>query len=332
MDVRQVTEFDEFQELEPVWNEFVKSSTENNIFLTFDWFLSWWLYLSEEHSLEIYVFSQDEDICGIAPLMRAEDALNFVASHEVTDYCDCIVVKGKEEECLRILFNHWRSDNSHIEKIELINIKSTSLTLEILLKMAEEYGFSYKLEESEEIPLLQLPVSYEDFIEALSRKNRHELRRKLRRCETLPKIKMQKITESQDLGPAINDFIELHRNYSTDKNRFWEKPGMTDFFREVTARFAAKKWAELNFLYSGSDLVAGLLNFIYDDTVYFYNMAYNPDFAAYNPGYYLCAQSIRDAIAQNKAYVDFLRGSEKYKYDFGARKSKIYNLILRLDN
>ena len=85
---------------------------------------------------------------------------------------------------------------------------------------------------------------------------------------------------------------------------------------------------ELIFLYHGDKIMASLLNFMYEDKVYFYNVAYNRDYAWYSPGLFLFDHSIRQAISEKKKEADFLRGREKYKYYFGAIESKIFDLTL----
>jgi CelD/BcsL family acetyltransferase involved in cellulose biosynthesis len=85
----------------------------------------------------------------------------------------------------------------------------------------------------------------------------------------------------------------------------------------------------MNVLFFEKSLIAALLNFLYGDEVLFYNVAYDLDYAPFSPGFYLFHASIAEAISQGKNAVDFLRGREKYKYDFGAKECKIYSLILK---
>ena len=75
-------------------------------------------------------------------------------------------------------------------------------------------------------------------------------------------------------------------------------------------------------------LAAALLNFTYQNEVLCYNVAYNADYSPYSPGIYLFNTAINDAIDAKKFRVNFLRGREKYKYDFGSKECRIYSLIL----
>ena len=81
-------------------------------------------------------------------------------------------------------------------------------------------------------------------------------------------------------------------------------------------------------LYHKAELLAVLISFIYSDGVSFYNVAFNTKYAMYNPGVYLFNQALKEAIARKMKRAHFLRGDEKYKYNFGAKECKIYDLLL----
>ena len=319
---------EDFDALERIWTAALRSSASDCVFLAFEWFKSWWDNLSEEWTPEILVFQDKESgLYGIAPLMSQGSDLMSMASHDVTDYWDFIFPKGQEHRCFEELFSFMKSDLNEINKLDLINIPASSPTLKHMQQTAAGHGWRSRIEESEETPRLPLPASYEEYLAGLKRKCRHELRRKLRKVESLPELRSAKYVTSEDIKTRIVDFITLHQKSSPDKQRFWGKPGMEGFFSDLTLAFAEKGWIELRFLYSQEQTLAALLSFAYGDILAFYNMAFNLDFAAFSPGYYLFDRSLRDAISGKKIEADFLRGSEKYKYEFGAQKSKIYNLI-----
>ena len=329
MKIEQIKTVSRFEELRNIWNELVYSSDQNSIFLTHQWFYSWWRWLSEGKSLEILLYRSDSGPpVGIAPLMRENDVLAFLASREVTDYCDFIVRSGKEREFFESLLDFIRAQYPGVQKILLINIKQTSKTLHLLSQLAAKYDFTCTVTESEVAPILSLPTSYEDFLALLSRKNRHDLRRKLRRLEELEGVRTVKVMDAAGLQNSIKSFIQLHRRSDASKEEFWGSQGMADFFREIALQFSPQGWVELLLLLHNENIMAALFNFIYDGQILFYNVAYNRDYAWYSPGVFLFHQRLKEAIQEGKKEADFLRGREKYKYYFGAKESKIFDLTL----
>ena len=329
MKVERIQDSESLKEQKDRWNELLFSSEQNCIFLTHEWISSWWKCFSEDNSLEILIFTDEkENPVGIAPFMTKNRTLRFIASHEVSDYCDAITVEGRREEFYVDLLNYFKTDYSDIKKIELINLKSSSPTLAFLPSLAPEHEFSSSCTETEVVPLLDLPSSYEDYMRRLSKKNRHELRRKFKRMESLDGVKIKQITDTKELESSIETFITLHKKGGPSREKFWERKGMSDFFHEVTYRFSLQKWVELNFLFHEDRIMASLLNFSYSDQIYFYNVTFNKDFAWYSPGLFLFNHCIKQAISEGKRKADFLRGREKYKYYFGAEDSKIFQLTL----
>jgi CelD/BcsL family acetyltransferase involved in cellulose biosynthesis len=330
MKVERITEFNRFLGLEEEWNSFLYASGLDCVFLTHEWFSSWWECLSGNNSLEVLRFYDDQDhVLGIAPLMTDGLSIRFIASHEVTDYCDFLFRQDNKEKFYLSLLCYFKDNYLDFTKFEFINIRASSPTCTLIPEMASDYGFSHSLRDTEVAPVLSVPSTYKDYIHGLKRKNRHELRRKLKRIERLVGFKVKKITETRHLLPAIESFISLHKKSSPNKQAFWTTEGMTDFFKSVVHRFSKKEWVEMNVLFFEDSLISALINFLYGDEVLFYNVAYDLDYAPFSPGFYLFHASIVEAISRGKSAIDFLRGSEKYKYDFGAKECKIYSLILK---
>ena len=92
---------------------------------------------------------------------------------------------------------------------------------------------------------------------------------------------------------------------------------MEVFFRRVAAALAETDQFRLWLLDAPDGPLATFLCLEWDGTVGLYNSGFRPDAAALSPGLVLLAHVIRDAIERGKRRFDFLRGEERYKYDFG---------------
>lgn len=328
MKVKRIQSLERLTMMEKEWNQLLFASEQNCPFLTHEWISTWWECFSKENSLEILLFFDErENLVGIAPLMFQGNILRFIASQEVSDYCD-FFSSGSNEEFYAKLMDFMTDEFRDIKKIELMNIHSSSPTLEYLPLLSENRGFFCFGKELDVSPQLKLPSTYEKYMESLGKKTRHELRRKLRRMESLNGFTIKKMTETEGLQSAVETFIELHRKSSPAKSRFWKTESMPDFFRKITHRFSLKRWVELNFLCFDERVLAALLNFSFADQIYFFNAAFDRQFAKYSPGIYLFHRCVEEAISGGKRRADFLRGGERYKYYFGAEDSKIHLLVL----
>lgn len=329
MPIKRITDLDEFKKLKKDWNLLLREAEIDTIFLTHDWFYTWWDCFSGDHELEILLYhDQKNRLKGIAPFKKKKGHISFLASHQVSDYCDFIAEKENKELFFREIFAFIEKVHSPLEKIELINIPSDSGTISIISSVAPEYGFSVSTSVSELVPVLKLPESVDKYLSDFNRKKRHELRRKMKRVEKLPGLSLKKIKGYEEIRDCILSFIQLHEKSDSDKDLFWKERNMRTFFKKITRRFSNNEWIELLLLFKHETLMAGLLAFDYHNIIYLYNTAYSKDYAWYSPGIYLFYKMITSAIKDNKEKVNFLRGQENYKYFFQAKESKIQNLII----
>ena len=329
MPIKRLIDLLELEKLKEDWNALLSGSEINTIFLTYEWFYTWWDCFSGDSDLEILLYyDQKNRLKGIAPFKRKKGHISFLANHQVSDYCDFIAEKKNKELFFREIFTFIEKFIFPLEKIELINIPSESETIPIMSSVALEYGFSVSTSVSELVPILKLPDSVDKYLSDFGRKKRHELRRKMKRIEKLPGLSLKKIQGYVEIRDCILSFIQLHEKSDSDKDLFWKEKNMRTFFKQIARLFSKNEWIELLLLFQHERLMAGLLAFDYHNTIYLYNTAYSNDYAWYSPGIYLFYEMVTSAIKEKKEKVDFLRGRENYKYFFQAKESKIHNLII----
>lgn len=329
MRIEKIRTLARLEEVRDEWNALVESSSQNCVFLTNEWFCTWFESFGESFKLCVLLFrDQKNRLFAAAPLMEKEKGMQFIASQEVTDYCDFIIDRGREEDFFRIFLKYWQKEFEEKNTLHLINIREESPTLSILPRMADESDLKHSVFEIEVVLGLNLPHTYEGYIENLDRKNRHELLRKQRKIESQKGLNHKRVNDPDGVKTNIDFFIELHKKSSSAKREFWQKKGMEKFFRTIADLFSTNGWIEFNVLHFQDDLAAMLLNFIYHDEIHFYNIAFNSNYAPFSPGIYLFSQSIRRAIDDNLRRADFLRGKEKYKYYLGAKECRIMDFTL----
>src|SRR5262249_62107687 len=111
-------------------------------------------------------------------------------------------------------------------------------------------GFACRVEREERCPVIELPASWDDYLARLSGKDRHELRRKLRRADgSRPRIEVARTPAG--ISAFMDSFLALHRKSKVGKARFMDEP-MERFFRESGAELAGAGWAALWPLWLGA--------------------------------------------------------------------------------
>jgi CelD/BcsL family acetyltransferase involved in cellulose biosynthesis len=196
-------------------------------------------------------------------------------------------------------------------------------------RLAAERGWQSWSEVEETCPALALPADWETYLAGLDKKDRHELRRKLRKAEAAPMpITWRLVTEPAALPAAVETFIALHQQSSADKADFMDAQ-MIAFFRSLPAVLGETGWLEVALLDVGGEPAAAYLSFHYHGRIYLYNSGYDPRFGEWSTGLILLAQRIQAAIAAGVPCFDFLRGDERYKYDLGGRDHFVHRVLVR---
>jgi CelD/BcsL family acetyltransferase involved in cellulose biosynthesis len=297
------------------WDALAAATRLRSPFLSWTWQHEWVRAFATDRRLEI---RRVEDGAGrlVALLPLCESApgtLQVLGGSDVSDYLDLIAAEGREEETWMALLQSRVTE--HVEW-RLHAVPAVSVTVTGLAQLAAACGLSATVSVEERCPVLSLPPTWDTYLARLSGKHRHELMRKTRRLEReAPDARPTCVSTPAEIAARLGDFLDLHRRSRTGKARFMDER-MEGFFRRVLTTFAERGAARLWFLDTATGPIATFVTLEWDGTVGLYNSGFAPDRASLSPGVVLLAQLVRDAIARGKRTFDFLRGEERYKYEF----------------
>ncbi len=316
---------DNFPGLEEKWQELLVTCATNHIFLTPQWQKAWWQVFRTDHELLLFSVGESTELVGIAPMMCQNGRLSFIGSSDVCDYMDFIVRQGREDFVFPRFLEYLES--LEWNSIHLESLLPHSPALSYLAPLAQQRGYQVQIEQMDLSPQLFLHSSWEEYLARLKAKDRHELRRKLRRMEQTKAAISYTIVKREQLSREMGSFFELFKMCNPKKARF-----MTDqnreFFKNMVSSLAEKDYIRLFFMEVGGVRAASCLCFDYNNEVYLYNSAYDPNFAPLSVSLLLKVFCIRDAIDNGKKRFDFLRGGEPYKYDLGGQDVPIYRWVI----
>lgn len=326
-------QFNVFETLRSEWNELVKRSISNRVFSTWEWQSIWW---EAYHPGELWVIALHDDagqLVGIAPWFIEQNpqfgrVVRSIGCVEVTDYLDLIVDTNHVDAVLDSLAQFVGENQTQFDVIDLCNLPENSPTYKLFPTTLEAAGFKTQLKEQEVCPIIVLPKEWETYVESLDKKQRHELRRKLRRIEgASEKVDWYIVDEKHDLDAETARFIALMAASHPEKSRFLEDEQNLTFFKNIVPAIYANGWLQMAILTVDDRPAAAYLNFIYGNVVQVYNSGLQPDeFGHLSPGITLLAYCIRWAIENDFEVFDFLRGNEVYKYRMGAQDTRVYML------
>ena len=170
----------------------------------------------------------------------------------------------------------------------------------------------------------------DEYVSGLRKKDRHELRRKLRRLNNGNEATQYAFQDAGEIADAMPEFFRLMRASRPDKDDFLT-PDREQFFRELAKELSARQQFKLFFLELNDVRVAACICFDYNGDYLLYNSGYDPEYSSLSVGLLNKALCIQDAIESGKKTFDFLRGSERYKYNLGGTNQTIHELVIQRD-
>ena len=316
-----------FDTLTEEWRALAKASAVGSVFATPAWQRAWWESCRTSEELLLLTFREGGAAKGIAPLMRTGDTIQFVGYSDLCDYHEFLFADGAEAEFYARLLDEllaidWRT-------LELDGLTEDSPTLRYLPDLAGQKGLAVERALETVSPRIPIPVppTWGDYLLSLNKKDRHELRRKLRRLDAAGEIACYDAAGSQDMDEDISTLLYLLKSSGEAKAAFLT-PERERFFRTLAAAMSKEGFLKLFFLELDGTKVAASLCFDYKGVYYLYNSGYDPNYASLSVGLLLKALCVKDAIERGRTLFDLLRGPETYKYDLGGQDQEIYRLVI----
>ena len=296
--------------LAPAWSALAKRRDPPSIFLTPEW-----IAVARAHDpARPLTVAAGDPASGLAALAEhADGALSF-AGGELTDLQDVLAPRGAEAAVAAAVARWVAARRPTAVRLEYVPEERP--TLEAFAACLAAAGYRVRRARQTPSPSVSLPGSFEDYVRSLGKKERHELRRKIRRLEASRTARFRFAADAE--RPAILErFFALHRLSRGPKAEFMSAP-VERFFRDVADALAPLDRLRLGVLSVDGADAAVLFAFSYEGTLALYNAAYDPGLASLSVGIVSHVWAVREAIAAGDRTYDLLRGDEPYKYDLGA--------------
>ncbi len=339
MDFKRYNTFEMLASHQDDWNHILNQCASHVPFLTYQYLHTWWQTLGggewpEDSELVLIAAFREDRLVGVAPLFHAENilgkqALMFVGAIEVSDFLDFIVKPDDLPQFLSGLIDFLISSEEipPWELLDLYNILEDSPSLETLESEAHQRGWEHKQIFLQPAPYIPLPGDFSQYLASIDKKQRHEVRRKMRNVEqSLAQANFYFVEDEAQLQAETQAFIDI---MAQDPNK---RDFLTDAMVEHihhTAQTAFKNgWLQLAFFTLDGKKAAANMSFKYNHRLWLYNSGWEWDFRDFSPGWVLLTYLLEWSNESGIKEFDFMRGDEAYKYKFGGIDRKIFRVVL----
>lgn len=322
LEINEISTKDHFYGLRSEWNNLLKGSRDDAIFLTWEKMAPVVKYLEPNKSVKILCATNGNKILGIAPLKKSCRTFNGHFSYTVieplaygkTDYTGIIFTEQKTE-CLR-LFLTYLFNQKDWDFIYFYDVPETSTLLDLLRKNNSRFS-NFTIKEGVICPYLSLPSSMEELLNGLSynfRKNLKRLMRKLKREQG--RVEFKEYYELGSLEETIQVLFDLHQQR-------WEARGYPGAFNTQISRdlyldsarlFEEKGWFGLYFLTADDKPIAATSTLVYHQKTYGNIIGFNPKYSAYGVGNLIIMKILERCVEKKIKEFDFSQGDQSYKF------------------
>ena len=308
------------------WEDILPDCVTDTVFVTPWWQKTWWDNFggSETRPYILSVYDGDE-LLGIAPLMSDGDKLTFLGDKDLSDYFDFVVLQDRVDRFFPALWEHL--SDAGWTTLDLPSLPVGSPALEYLPNLAKDANMSVAIEEEETTPTAELPSTWDEFLLGLRKKDRHELRRKIRRLDRENTHRQYVADDGEVLNGSMQDFFRLLRASRDDKNEFLT-PERETFFLDIARESLSRDQFRLSFLEVDGENVAACICFDYGGDYLLYNSGYDPSYSRLSVGLINKALSLQLAIEEGRKTFNFLKGNERYKYNLGGQDELVFRLTI----
>ena len=312
------------------WENLLIESDFPHPFSSFTFYNSWVeTFVDDLTQIKMLFFYNENKLVGMAPVFIDHNNKNvsILGDKDLFDYRDIIYMSEYAEEI-------------YIEFLSYVKLQSWFAGYTIFMQSIPESSELFNLVNTDKLnnfadveikqedvtPIYDVNGVWDDYLLALKKKQRHEIRRKLRKFESQD-FQFKLIRNNDDLAEFLSDFYELFINSREDKKEFLTEERKT-FFNKMLFAFAEKNELKILSYYDGKTLISACIVIEYANIYFLYNSAYSLDYNSYSVGLVSKIIALKQSIENNNHAFNFLRGNERYKYELGGEDIKLHEIKL----
>ena len=309
---------------EAVWHKTQSTLPWSCLFVTPLWLETVVDHLGAAGEPLILTVVRGQEVTGIFPLCVDGQCGYFLGIPDVCDYQDAILAPGHEAAATQEVLAYL--SKMGIDRLDLQTLRPDAAILKALTSLEDAGAIGITRQPADVTFETGLPQTWDAYLMQLNGKQRHEVRRKLRRLEAHGAYDFHMAASGPELDGAVEQFLRLFHLNRKDKSQFMDDT-MVGYFQALIQRLARHDLLRLFILDVAGEPAAGVLCFDYNGSRYLYNSGYDAAFQDLSVGILCKVLSIRQAIQGGCHTYDFLKGAEVYKKRIGGQELPLFRYL-----
>ena len=322
--IKIIEDPDGFEGLEGEWNELLRASAANSLFLSWEWLWTWWKHLAEGRKLFLITVRRGRELVAIAPFVLRSwklaglipcRSLEFLGTGSVgSDYLDLIIQRREESEVCRLLADYLAQERLIVVLTHLNRRSNLAARLTAELQARGWSGSEAKINVC---PFINLSGhSWQSYLASLGPEHRYNFLRRLKNLAKEANVEFESVQSEEHRRTALDKLIALHHQRWRDRGGSdgLHKPSLLAFHEELSRLALERGWLRLFLLQVDGQPAASLYGFKYHRTFYFYQSGFDSRYSKHSVGLVTMGLAIKSAIEEGVEEYDMLHGDESYKF------------------
>jgi CelD/BcsL family acetyltransferase involved in cellulose biosynthesis len=327
--VHEVTTAAGLEALRREWSALWDADPDAAPFQTPEWLLPWWAHLGGGE-LWTLALRDRAGLAGLAPLFvwQGGGARQVtLLGNGISDRLGLLAAPGRGREVAAAVLAHLAARASRWDTADLRDLAPDSPLLSVPLPP----GLLAVVEEDEPGAVLALPGSVAELAASPAGKQLARLAYPRRRAGREGGLSAER-AGGASLDAMLDDLFRLHGARWAGRG----EPGVLAgeavrrFHREAAAGLLARGLLRTYALRIGGRTAAVHHGFHARGRAWYYLGGFDPAFARLSPGHLAVAHAVEQAVREGMGEMDFLRGREGYKHEWGATPRPARRLRLRV--
>lgn len=316
--IEEINTFEDFQKLEPVWNELLSQSDVDCPFLTFEWISCWWRSFGSNSKLSILLIKKNHEIVVIAPLMICKQKTRRIPLRTITFTANYhsnrsgFIFNAHNNDFVIKMIEYLRS-NTKFDLIFLDLIENNTMTEAGIKTALHSIGLQYTEKRGCFSPRILINKRWDEFYKEKSKKMRMEINNKTNLLKRQSGFRIERF-KRYDYN-AFSDLLNISQHTWQYKNNTAIASNLQyiQFYRSLAEAFSNKGWLNLYILKINDEPVAFEFVINYKDKAYLLKIGFNVLYEKFSPGLLLLTESIKNAFDEKLKEYDFLGENDLYK-------------------
>lgn len=303
-----------------------------------EWLLGWWdVYAEPNDELRIILVIDSEGaLVGLAPLYlqnrgRLATFRVLGARDNCTHHTDWLSAAGRESQVGREVARFLLQCRQDWKRLLFEAVDADSDAIHSTMAHLTEHGCLGHWRQINSCWKINLPDTWDDYLQMLSRSLRKRCRKLQRQFFDSDKIRVRQVKGEADLQEGFEVLLKLHAARWGSEGKplgVFDDQRFRAFHEKVSRKLLARNQLRLAWLECDGEPVAVEYQFVDSKVVYAYQAGVDLSMDEYSPGKLSMMAAIQFAIAKRCKSFDLLGGDEPYKTHWQASPVACHDLRL----